>query len=136
MLQVKLVVSIIIAVRYFYIGEPEIGHVSDKMVPHALPFLFGNGPLFFVHKLINKEIQFIAQFFGEIVSEERCVIIEFANFEHLFAAGSAGQFQFFPILLAWIVPALFDVLKYLVAEIIRIQLSLVRRNNAGMKLRE
>src|SRR5262249_2357223 len=108
--------------------------IGDKLISNFLPSFIGAGPLFFVHELINKQIEFLTELLGQIIPQKRNVVVQLTNFEHLFSALATLSPKSIAIFLRRIVPALLYILKNLVAQLVRIQLSLVRRHHARMKL--
>src|SRR5262245_44033557 len=63
-------VAVIITVGDLDVWITEIIHITDQLIADTLPLLFGDRPLFLIDQLVNKEIELIAQSFGQVIPEE------------------------------------------------------------------
>src|SRR5918911_3041905 len=130
--EVKLAVAVVVAVGDLYVGKAEVGHVRHKLVAHALPALLLDRPLLFFDQLVDEEVQFLAQLLGQVVAQERDIIIKLAHLEDFFEPGARTPPKLFALFHGRIVPATLYVLENFVTKIVGIQLPLVGRDDPRM----
>src|SRR4051812_22640482 len=121
--QVQLSTSPVVAVLDDDVGLPEVGHAGQDRVPDDLPVLLDDDPLV-AFQAIEVQVKLLDEVAGQVVPQERRVVVELADLEHLGPALAARPPELVALLVGRLIPAALDVLEDLHPDVVRIDVPL------------
>src|SRR5580765_3938476 len=74
--KVELAVAIVVPIDNLDIWEPEVGQIGNHLISDPLPAFFADGPFLVIHKLVDEEIEILAELFGQVVPQQRNVVLD------------------------------------------------------------
>src|SRR5947209_3655995 len=98
----------------------KVSHISNNGIAHLLPVVLNNNP-FVALFLVEIKVQVFDEIFGQIVTQERDIILDLTYFEELLAPHTRLASKFLLLFLRRIIPAFLDIFEDLIPDIIRIE---------------